>query len=107
AAARAAGDGLHRRDRAPPDRRAAEGARLTRASGRGQESAPLAMSRNHRRRWLLAIVVVLAVVIAATLVALPEIVRRVAVARLTTTTGRAVIIDDIDLNLFTGRVVVK
>jgi hypothetical protein len=65
------------------------------------------MFRNHRRRWILAIVVVLAALITATLVALPEIVRRVAVSRLTTATGRTVSIEDVDLNLFTGRLALK
>ena len=65
------------------------------------------MSRRRRRLWLVAIVVVVAAVIAAALAALPEIVRRVAIARLTATTGRTVSIEDVDLNLFTGRVALK
>ena len=39
--------------------------------------------------------------------ALPEIIRRVAVREIPKRTGRAVAIDDIDLNLFTGRLAIK
>ena len=39
--------------------------------------------------------------------ALPEIVRRVAVAKIPQLTGRAASIEDVDLNLFTGRFAVK
>jgi uncharacterized protein involved in outer membrane biogenesis len=39
--------------------------------------------------------------------ALPEIVRRVAVARITELSGRQTSIEDVDLNLFTGRFAVK
>ena len=61
-------------------------------------------------RWArrsIAIVLVMLVLIGAALWALPEIVRRVAVDQATTTLGRTVTIDDVDLNLFTGRVAVK
>ncbi|HEU5191132.1 MAG TPA: DUF748 domain-containing protein [Methylomirabilota bacterium] len=62
------------------------------------------------RRWriLLLVAATLFVVAAAVFLwQLPEIVRRVAVARIPELTGRAVSIDDIDLNLFTGRVALK
>lgn len=39
--------------------------------------------------------------------ALPEIIRRVALDQIPKRTGRAVAIDDIDLNLFTGRLAIK
>jgi len=44
---------------------------------------------------------------AAALWALPEIVRRVAVQKIPEITGRAAHIDDVDLNLFTGRFAVR
>jgi uncharacterized protein involved in outer membrane biogenesis len=56
-----------------------------------------------RTLGLIAAVLLLLVVIGL-LVALPGIVRRVAVDRLTKTTGRAVTLDAVHLNLFTGRV---
>ena len=46
-------------------------------------------------------------VAAGLLWALPEIVRRVALARIPKLTGRAAAIGDIDLNLFTGRLAIK
>jgi uncharacterized protein involved in outer membrane biogenesis len=49
----------------------------------------------------------IAVLLVAALIALPEIVRRVAVDRLARMTGRAVALDDVDLNLFTGRLALK
>ncbi len=39
--------------------------------------------------------------------ALPEIIRRVALSEIPKRTGRAVAIDDVDLNLFTGRLAIK
>src|SRR5262249_29140426 len=39
--------------------------------------------------------------------ALPEIIRRVAVHEIPKRTGRAIAIDDIDLNLFTGHLAIK
>jgi len=62
------------------------------------------------RRWrilLLAAATLFVVAAGVFLWQLPEIVRRVAVARIPELTGRAVSIDDIDLNLFTGRVALK
>jgi uncharacterized protein DUF748 len=62
------------------------------------------------RRWRIVLLVAATLfVVAAALFLwqLPEIVRRVAVARIPELTGRAVSIDDIDLNLFTGRVALK
>src|SRR5262245_13519568 len=62
------------------------------------------------RRWRILLLVAATLFVAAAgvlLWQLPEIVRRVAVARIPELTGRAVSIDDIDLNLFTGRVALK
>lgn len=62
------------------------------------------------RRWrtpLIVLTVLIAVGGGALLWALPEIVRRVAVGRIPEVTGRAVSIDDVDLNIFTGRVALK
>ncbi len=56
-----------------------------------------------RRRWLWITVLVLVLAVAVTLAALPEIVRRVAVKQIAALTGRAVVIEDVDLNVFTGR----
>jgi len=58
-------------------------------------------------RRLLLVLVVVAAVVGGGLWALPEIVRRVAVARIPALTGRAVSIGDVDLNLFTGHLAVK
>lgn len=63
-----------------------------------------------RERLLkLALVVVVALVIlgSAALWALPEIIRRVALDQIPKRTGRAVAIEDVDLNLFTGRLAIK
>jgi len=60
-----------------------------------------------RRRWLWLVLLLVVVVVTVALVALPEIIRRVAVSRITKMTGRAVAIDDVDLNVFTGRVALK
>jgi hypothetical protein len=54
------------------------------------------------RRWLVLIVGVSLVAVAATVYALPEVVRRVAVARLQGITHRPVRIDRVNLNLLTG-----
>jgi len=62
------------------------------------------------RRWrtlLLVVATLLVVVGGAFLWALPEIVRRVVVARIPELTGRPVSIEDIDLNLFSGNVALK
>ena len=62
------------------------------------------------RRWrtlLIVVAVLLVVGGGAFLWFLPELVRRVAVGRLPELTGRAVAIDDVDLNLFTGSVALK
>src|SRR5262252_4307538 len=62
------------------------------------------------RRWRIPLLVAATLFVVAAgvfLWQLPEIVRRVAVARIPELTGRAVSIDDIDLNLFTGRVALK
>ena len=45
--------------------------------------------------------------IAIGLVALPEVVRRVAISKIRAGTGRDVAIEDVDVNLFTGRLAVK
>ena len=58
------------------------------------------------RRFALLALVVLAL-LAAALWALPEVVRRVAMDRLSKQTGRAATIEDVDLNLFTGRLAIK
>src|ERR1700730_3502195 len=63
------------------------------------------MSR--RRTIWLAVLVLLVLLGGAFLWALPELIRRQAVTRIPSITGRAVSIGDIDLNLFTGRLVVK
>jgi len=61
-----------------------------------------------RRRTIgLAVAAVLLILGGAFLWALPELIRRQAVARIPAITGRAVSIEDIDLNLFTGRLVIK
>ena len=63
------------------------------------------MSR--RRTIWLAVLVLLVLLGGAFLWALPELIRRQAVTRIPKITGRAASIGDIDLNLFTGRLVVK
>ncbi len=63
------------------------------------------MSR--RRTIWLAVLALLVLLGGAFLWALPELIRRQAVTRIPGITGRAVSIGDIDLNLFTGRLVVK
>src|SRR6266571_2607348 len=63
------------------------------------------MSR--RRTIWLAVLVLLVLLGGAFLWALPELIRRQAVTRIPSITGRAVGIGDIDLNLFTGRLVIK
>ena len=66
------------------------------------------MSRRHK--ILLTVVIVGATITAAGAVALwalPDIVRRVAVQKIPAITGRAARIDDVDLNLFTGRFAVR
>ncbi len=63
------------------------------------------MSR--RLKIVLAVSLVLTALIGAGLWALPEVVRRVAVAKIPELTGRATSIEDVDLNLFTGRFAVK
>ncbi len=60
-----------------------------------------------RRRLTLIIVGGLALVVAGVLVALPEVIRRVAEAEIPKRTGRAVAIGDIDLNLFRGHLALK
>jgi hypothetical protein len=59
------------------------------------------------RTLTLVVLVGLALLAAAALWVLPEIVRRVATDRITRATGRATTIQDVDLNLFTGRLAVK
>src|SRR6266704_6286928 len=63
------------------------------------------MSR--RRTIWLAVAVVLLLLGGAFLWALPELIRRQAITRIPVMTGRAASIEDIDLNLFTGRLVIK
>src|SRR5438876_11952036 len=61
-----------------------------------------------RRRTIWLAVLVLLVLLGGTFLwALPELIRRQAVTRSPSITGRAVSIGDIDLNLFTGRLVIK
>src|SRR5215831_11561199 len=62
---------------------------------------------NRRLRLLLAVVVTLAILGGALVGALPEVVRRVALVQIPKLTGRAMSLEDIDLNLFTGRVALK
>jgi len=59
-----------------------------------------------RTRWVW-IGVALVAVIAIILAALPEVVRRIAVGQIRTAASREAVIGDIDLNLFTGTLVVK
>ena len=63
------------------------------------------MSR--RLKILVALCLVLALLIGALLWALPEIVRRVAVGKLTELSGRQTSIERVELNLFTGRFAVN
>ena len=60
-----------------------------------------------RARTLALLVLVVVVLLVVGLWVLPEVLRRVAVDRLSKQTGRAVTIQDIDLNLFTGRLAIK
>ncbi len=60
-----------------------------------------------RRRWLALLLTLLLIGGAVTLHALPEIVRRVAVARIHAVTGRPVSIEAVELNPLTGRVMVR
>jgi hypothetical protein len=60
-----------------------------------------------RLRLLLAIAVASLVLGAVVVTVLPMIVRSVAVDRLARLTGRPVALEDVDLNLFTGRVVLR
>ncbi len=55
------------------------------------------------RTVLIVVALVLVVGLTALAIALPEIVRRVAVDRLTRMTGRAVSLERVELNPFTGR----
>jgi hypothetical protein len=65
-------------------------------------------ARTHRRLKLALIVAVgLGVAAGVVLWTLPEIVRRVALDQVPKRTGRAVAIEDVDLNLFTGHLAVK
>jgi Domain of Unknown Function (DUF748) len=58
-----------------------------------------------RRRTLIIAAAALGVLVVVLLVVLPLLVRWVAVNQLTKLTGRAVALADVDLNLFTGRVI--
>jgi hypothetical protein len=62
-----------------------------------------------RRAFRVALIagVALVILIGAFLWALPEIVRRVALDQIPKRTGRAAAIEDVDLNLFTGRLAIK
>ena len=66
-------------------------------------------ARLNRRRLMVALFVAGSVVVlgGGVLWALPEIIRRTAVAQFPKLTGRVLSIEDIDLNLFTGRLVLK
>ena len=55
------------------------------------------------RKILVAVLAGLVVIVAVGLAILPEIVRRVAIDQVPKLTGRILAIDDVDLNLFTGR----
>jgi uncharacterized protein involved in outer membrane biogenesis len=61
--------------------------------------------RRISRRTLLISGIALAVLVIVVVTVLPIVVRRVAVDKLTQLTGRAVTLVDVDLNLFTGRLV--
>ncbi|HVQ75115.1 MAG TPA: DUF748 domain-containing protein [Candidatus Binatia bacterium] len=63
------------------------------------------MNRRRKRTLIVALAAVAAVT--AVLSALPEIARRAAVDRIPELTGRAVSIDDVDLNLITGSFAIK
>lgn len=67
----------------------------------------MAMPRGRLRKVALIASVGLVVLGGAVLWALPEILRRVALDQIPKHTGRAVAIEDIDLNLFTGRLAIK
>jgi uncharacterized protein involved in outer membrane biogenesis len=60
-----------------------------------------------RATWIAAVAVVLVALVATALVMLPVIARRMMVQRVARLTGRAVTLDDIDLNIFTGRLALK
>jgi uncharacterized protein involved in outer membrane biogenesis len=63
------------------------------------------MPARARRRLVVAITgIAVLVLVVGVILALPVVVRRVAVDRLTTLTGRAVALGSVELNLFTGRV---
>ena len=64
-----------------------------------------AMSRR-LKRWLIVLAALLVVGIAFVWT-LPEIVKWQALKQIPAITGRAVAIEDIDINLFTGRVAIK
>jgi Domain of Unknown Function (DUF748) len=65
---------------------------------RGLEVSPV-----RHRRWLFLVAAVLLVVVAVSLYWLPEIVRRVAIARVHALTGRPVAIERVDVSLLRGR----
>ena len=60
-----------------------------------------------RRKRAINIAACVALLGGAFLWALPEVVRRVALVQIPKRTGRAVAIEDVDLNLFTGRLAIK
>ena len=60
-----------------------------------------------RARTLALFVLVVVVLLVMGLWVLPEVIRRLAVDRLSKQTGRAVTIQDVDLNLFAGRLAIK
>jgi len=59
-----------------------------------------------RRRWFVLIVIAVVAAIAATLLALPELVRQVAINRIRAITDRPASIDRVELNLLSGRIAV-
>src|SRR5258708_32386850 len=65
------------------------------------------MRMSRRLTIWLAVVAVLLLLGGAFLWALPVLIRRQALVQVPKLTGRAVSIEDIDLNLFTGRLVIK
>ncbi|MEK7837629.1 MAG: DUF748 domain-containing protein, partial [candidate division NC10 bacterium] len=69
----------------------------------------MACTVNRRRALRIVVIAVVALIalVAIGLAALPEIVRRVAVWRLAVTTGRTVMLEAVDLDLFNGRLALR
>src|SRR5256885_15198903 len=60
-----------------------------------------------RRTWLVLILCVVVVGGAVTLSVLPEVIRRIAIARIESSTGRAATIERIRIDVLTGRFVIR